>query len=177
MIYDEETLREQFEVYREYAQKRLKVNQTHKVRLPSFTEDVSENIIKFLIRNKLGDKTCKWECETGDLVSDLLGKIECKCFTSNGPLSFSPTSDWDVIFFLDATSHFKDNFILYRINLKKTSDIWKSIPVNKSQCFNDQCEEKRRPRITWKQIYSKIPEYCQKIYEGDFEGIFTAIGE
>jgi hypothetical protein len=41
------------------------------------------------------------------------GFQECKCFTSDGPLSFTPSSNWDVIYFLDARDWLNDNFILY----------------------------------------------------------------
>lgn len=143
-----------------------------KARRPNFPEDMSENIIKFIIQNKLGDKTSRWNCE-GDLLSEKEGIQECKCFTSAGPSSFSPNPKWDIIYFLDATKWQEDKFILYRVGLKAKSDQWKNIKVNKTMTFNTQCMQGRRPRINWKYLKPQIEEFCTLVYEGTFEGIFT----
>jgi hypothetical protein len=38
--------------------------------------------------------------------------------------------------------------------------------MNNLEINNEQCNEKRRPHISWdKQIH----EYCEKIYEGSFD--------
>lgn len=102
--YSDELLKEQFELHKSYVNGRINttIQIGVKIRLPSIPEDISENIIKNIIRNKLNDKTSRWDCKQGDLESKKEGKQECKCFTSNGPLSFTPSSDWDVIYFLDA---------------------------------------------------------------------------
>ena len=52
--------------------------------MPSIPEDISENLIKFMI-HKYGDISSNWSCKTGDLLSSIEGKQECKCFTSDGP--------------------------------------------------------------------------------------------
>jgi hypothetical protein len=144
-----------------------------KVRFPSIPEDISENIIKFIIHSKLNDKTSNWSCKRGDLVSEKEGKQECKCFTSDGPPSFTPTSQWDVIYFLDARNWLHNKFILYRIPLKRTSDEWKNIKVNKKETFNDQCKQGRRPRITWESLHPQVSKYCTEVFNGTFEEIFT----
>ena len=100
------------------------------------------------------------------------GKQECKCFTSDGPPSFTPSSEWDVIYFLDARKWLNNHFILYRVSLKRTSDEWKNIKVSKSQTFEDQTKQGRRPRITWESLKPQIEPYCEKVYEGIFEDIF-----
>ena len=172
--YTQLILKEQYDLFKSYVNKRIEITKkiNLKVRLPTFPEDISENISKFIINNKLDDKTSTWECKKGDLNSKKEGIQECKCFTSNGPSSFSPTSDWDVIYFLDARNWLNDNFILYKIELKKTSDEWKNIKVNKKETFEDQCKQKRRPRINWDSLYPQIKEHCVKVFDGKFEEIF-----
>jgi len=177
--YTQEFLKEQFALHMKYTEGRINTSKRAgiKVRLPSIPEDITENIIKFIIHNKCGDLTTSWNCKTGDLVSKKEGKQECKCFTSDGPLSFTPTSDWDVIYFLDARNWLNNKFILYKSSLKKSSTKWKQIKVNKNQTFNNQCDEKRRPRLSWELLYSQIVPDCIKIYEGSFEDIFIASNE
>ena len=174
--YTQELLNEQYMLHKQYVNGRIDTTKKTgvKVRLPSIPEDISENIIKFIIRNKLHDNTTRWDCKKGDLHSQIEGKQECKCFTSDGPSSFTPSSDWDVIYFLDARNWLiYDKFILYRIPLKRTSNEWKNIKVNKTQTFEDQTKQGRRPRISWEFLQPQISLYCNKVYEGSFEDIFS----
>jgi len=144
--YTEDLLKEQYLIHKSYVKGRIETTKKIgvKVRLPSIPEDISENIVKYIIINKQNDKTCIWNCKVGDLYSTIEGKLECKCFTSDGPPSFTPSSDWDVIYFLDARNYINDRFILYRIPLKRTSEEWKKIKISKTQTFDDQTNEKRR---------------------------------
>ena len=148
-----------------------------KVRLPCIPEHISENIVKQIIHNKLNDATSRWDCKMGDLHSRKEGKQECKCFTSDGPPSFTPSSEWDVIYFLDARNWLSDAFILYRIPLKRTSEEWKNIKVSKTQTFEDQAKQGRRPRITWESLHPQIEAHCTKVYEGTFDDIFILRGD
>jgi hypothetical protein len=177
--YTPELLKEQYSLHKSYVNHRIdttkKIGVT--VRFPSIPEDISENMIKQIIINKLNDTTTRWDCKNGDLQSMKEGKQECKCFTSDGPPSFTPSSDWDVIYFLDARQWLNDNFILYRIPLKRTSDEWKNIKVNKTQTFEDQTKQGRRPRITWMSLKPQIESYCSKVYEGTFEDMFIVTTE
>jgi hypothetical protein len=172
--YTKKLLIEQYNLHKTYVLGRI--NTTHEirvnVRLPSIPEDISENIVKYIIHNKLLDITSRWNCKKGDLQSLKEGKQECKCFTSNGPLSFTPSSEWDVIYFLDARKWLIDHFILYKVSLKRTSEEWKNIKVSKSQTFEDQTKQGRRPRITWEALNPQIEPHCKKVYEGIFEDIF-----
>ena len=172
--YSEELLKEQFAIHKSYVEGRIHttIKIGVKVRLPCIPEDISENIVKNIIRNKLNDKTSKWDCKKGDLESQKEGKQECKCFTSDGPPSFTPSSDWDVIYFLDARKWLNDTFILYKVSLKRTSTEWKNIKVSKTQTFEDQTKQGRRPRITWESLHPQIETYCSKVYEGTFDNIF-----
>ena len=175
--YSEELLKEQFALHQLYVNGRINttIKIGVKVRLPCIPEDISENIVKHIIRNKLNDKSSRWDCKKGDLESQKEGKQECKCFTSNGPLSFTPSSDWDVIYFLDARDWLNDIFKLYRISLKRTSTEWKNIKVSKTQTFEDQSKQGRRPRITWESLYPMIESFCSKVYEGTFANIFIPL--
>ena len=169
--YTSEILKKQYYLHKNYVLSRKDI--LIKIRLPSIPEDISENIIKFII-HKNGDLTSTWNCVSGDLFSDLEGKQECKCFTSDGPLSFTPSSEWDSIYFLDARNWLNESesMILYKVSLKKSSEEWKNIKVNKNQTFDDQCKQGRRPRISWDSLYPQVSDYVEKIYSGTFEEIF-----
>lgn len=177
--YTKELLKEQYLLHKTYVKGRI--NTTNrigvKVRMPCIPEDISENIIKLIIHNKLNDTTSRWNCKTGDLFSQKEGKEECKCFTSNGPLSFTPSSHWDIIYFLDARDWLNDIFTLYRVSLQRTSTEWKNIKVSKTQTFEDQTNQGRRPRLNWETLYPQIRTYCNKVYEGTFEDIFIHLVE
>jgi hypothetical protein len=172
--YTPEVLREQYSTHKQYVIARTESTKKTgvKVRLPSIPEDISENFLKFVIHNHLGDTTSRWDCNNGDLLSEKEGKEESKCFTSDGPPSFTPSSEWNVIYFIDAREWLSDKFVVYRIPLKRTSDEWKNIKISKTQTFEDQIKQGRRPRIPWTKLYPQIASHCTKVYEGTFEGIF-----
>ena len=130
-------------------------------------EDISENIIKFILYMR-GDKTVKW-LPGCDLISKIDGCIECKSFSSKGPISFSPTSSWDILYILDATEWLDEKFILWKCELPK--DKWTIVKVNNTQTFIDQCIQGRRPRIGWSKLHSQITVYCTNIFQGTFTDI------
>lgn len=171
-IYTKEILETQYALHKAYVMGRIETTKKIgvKVRLPSIPEDISENIIKQIIRNKLHDSTSSWDCK-GDLQSKKEGKQECKCFTSDGPLSFTPSSEWDIIYFLDARNWLQDQFILYRSALKRTSVEWQNLRMSKTQTFEDQTNQGRRPRIGWESLFPQIQPHCTKVYEGTFENL------
>lgn len=173
-LYTSETLRYFYQFHKQYfigvceGEKAFKT----RVRRPNMPEHISENIIKFIIHNKLGDTSSTWNCANGDLLSKVEGKQECKCFTSDGPLSFTPSSKWDVIYFLDSRKWIEDHFVLYKVNLKQASPEWRAIKMNKTETFGEHADAKRRPRITWDALYPQIASRCTKMFEGTFEDIF-----
>jgi hypothetical protein len=171
--YTKEILKQQYEMHKNYVINRKNSSKLLNIsfRLPCIPEDISENMIKFII-HKNGDVTSSWDCK-GDLLSSIEGKQECKCFTSSGPISFTPSSEWDSIYFLDATQWLNDSFKLYKFPYKRTSDEWKNIKVNKNQTFEDQSLQGRRPRINWSGLYPQIKEKCSLIFEGSFEDIIV----
>lgn len=153
------------------------------VRMPIMDEDISENIIKFIINYKLGDPSCKWtkgiakkgDKISGDLISATTGAIECKCFTSDGPISFGPTEKWNEIYFLDARETMENRFKIYRVPLANSSDTWKSLNISKTQTFEDQCKQARRPRIIWESLYPQIETHASLVFEGSAEDIFALL--
>ena len=171
--YTKEVLQEQYNIHKNYVINRKESSKKLEIefRLPCIPEDITENMIKYII-HKNGDKTSKWSCKTGDLLSDNEGKQECKSFTSDGPISFTPSSDWDNIYFLDARNWLQNKFILYKVNLKRTSNEFSNIKINKNQTFIEQCNQGRRPRINWNALYPQIQNNCTKIFDGTFEDIF-----
>lgn len=146
------------------------------IRHENIREDISENIVKFIIINYENDKTCKWAKainKNGDLYSEkYLYPIEVKTFASDGPTTFGPDKKFNVIYFLDMRKWKEDIIILWKVNLSSDSIEIKNIKMNKHQTHFDQCIEGRRPRISWDTLYPQISEHCIKIYEGTFENIF-----
>ena len=141
-------------------------------------EDVTENIVKFIIINYDKDASCKWakaiKCH-GDLCSDkydIETPPEVKAFTSNGPCSFGPDKKFGVLYFLDMRDWLNNKFVLWKVSVSSDSPEWHNIKMNKTQTLKDQCEKGIRPHISWENIYSQIPDKCVKVYDGTFEGIF-----
>jgi hypothetical protein len=142
-------------------------------------EDVTENIVKFIIQNYDNDLSCKWAKGVGikgDLYSDKYDvsfPIEVKAFTSNGPSQFGPKKKFGVLYFLDMRNWLSDRFILWKVNLTSESPEIKQIKMNKTQTHEEQCSSGRRPHISWDKLYPQIMDYCVKVFEGPFEDIFT----
>lgn len=173
--YTPELLKKTYQAHKLYVENLLSIRaETNvKVRLPNMPEHISENIVKFIIHHHAGDKTSSWNCKKGDLYSQVEKQQECKTFTSDGPPSFGPNEEWDVIYFLDARKWLEDRYVLYRVGLSNRSDEWRNIKVNKQQTFADQCQQNRRPRITWDALYPQIASHCTKVFEGSFTSIFS----
>jgi len=181
-LYTEEILRGEFQTHKEYVLKRKQTKEKTglDIRMPNMPEDISENITKFIIHHHVGDISSKWTKGikgkgpkiTGDLISDMEHTQEVKCFTSDGPPSFGPKENWDVIYFLDARDWLNERFVLWRVPLKNVSAEWRSVKMNKDQTHEEQSEEGRRPRITWESLYPQIKEHAGKVFEGTFDEIF-----
>lgn len=183
--YDASTLKECYALHKTYVNGRIAIRHktTLPIRLPNMPEDISENIVKFILHNHPGefkDTTSRWakslpkkKANSGDLFSEKEGTQECKCFTSDGPPSFGPNEKWDVIYFLDARAWLDDKFVLWRIPLTNTSPEWKAIKMNKTETNEEQSAQGRRPRITWDSLYPQIKTHCTKIFDGTFDEIFN----
>ncbi len=174
--YTEDVLKRRWNMFYRHLnaiERLLKDHPNIKFRMPNMPEDISENIIKFIIKNKLRDSTTHWNTNSGDLYSNVEGKQECKCFRSDGPISFGPTESWDVLYFLDARN--TRNLALWRVNLTNTSRDWLDINLTKTtkNTYEKYCGQGKRPRITWKELYPQISEHATLVYEGPFHGIFS----
>jgi hypothetical protein len=178
--YTSDILRIRYNMYRDNYIKTMGIIKETElpIRHQNPPEDITENIVKFIIINYDNDPSCKWAKGIdmkGDLYSDkypidLLPEV--KAFTSGGPSSFGPKKKFGVIYFLDMRLWLNDTFILWKLNLSNESPEWKHIKMNKTQTHEEQCEEGRRPHISWDKIYSQLPDKCIKVYCGNFEGIF-----
>ena len=142
-------------------------------------EIISENAIKFFIKNHL-----KKECHNaliGDLVvkeNNNYSKIECKCFTSNGPISFGPTEKWDKLIFLDSRKWLDNQFIIIEVNLSNTDKNWKEIIFNKNEneTYESKCKKGVRPRMNWYALEKildqpNLKENKKILYSGTFENM------
>ena len=178
--YTNEILKRRYKSFRLYIDETHKIKQlcnNEKIRMFGLPEDISENIIKQICNNKLNDVSTSRVSTTGDLSSIKEGKQECKCFTSNGPISFSPSSNFDVLYLLDARNWLNDKFILYKCPHGNKSETFKNIKINKNQTFEDQCNQKRRPRITWNSLSIQLKPSYIKVYDGTFDNIFIPLEE
>jgi hypothetical protein len=138
-----------------------------KIRNDNFPSEISENIVKYAMFKKYNIMP-SWDTKCGDLMI-LNYKIEVKAFSSIGPSSFGPTEYWDCIYFLDAIDYVKYHFIVYEIKLASISDIWSNIKVNKSETMGDQIKQKRRPRLSFKNIKDQINGYVCVIFDGHID--------
>ena len=148
------------------------------IRHQNLPEDITENIVKFIIINHERDLSCSWAKSakiSGDLYSDkyIYAPIEIKAFMSDGPSSFGPRKKFGVLYFLDMRAWLNDIFILWKVSLTSDSLEWKNMKMSKSQTFEDQCKEGRRPHINWNTLQPQLQliNKCEKIYEGTFDGI------
>ena len=137
-----------------------------KHRLPNYPEDISENLVKHLIANIEGI-SCSRQKKVGDLLTNENKRIEVKCYTSTGPSSFGPNEQWDVIYFLDAQNFINGEYKLYKVNLKNTDEKFRKIPMNKTETYGDQCEQKRRPRISFEELRKHITNEVCEIFNGN----------
>mgnify|MGYP000961868958 CR=1 FL=1 len=171
-IVDEPTLEEiavLLDTFIEYGKHIETLKQKYKhFRMPNFPDEISENIVKFIIQNKTG-LTPMWRSCSGDLEHNNR-KVEVKCFTSLGPSSFGPTERWDEIYFLDATDYMKKNFKCYKVNMSNVE--FGNIHINRTQLYSDQCSQGRRPRISFGLIYKQLEkEKVEIIFDANMDKI------
>ena len=179
--YTHTILRKRYMMYRESYNNTAEIIKTTglPIRHQNPPEDITENIAKFIIKNYDNDPSCKWAKSigvTGDIYSEkytIESPAEIKALTSDGPSSFGPDKKFSVIYFLDMRKWLDDIFILWRVNLTSESSEWKELKMNKTQTFEQQCKQGRRPHIAWDKIYPQISNHCIKVFQGTFEGIFT----
>lgn len=182
--YTAETLRGKYTAFRVYYLSELTDQAELKTRMPNMPEHISENIVKFIIRNHLGIESywAKHVDKPGDLWSPTENVQECKCFMSDGPSSFGPDKVWDVAYFLDLRKWVADEIVLYRTALSPRDEQWQNIRMSGEhsrkkeggESWRDQCQTRgARPHIGWEALYPQIREHCTEVYRGSFEDIFS----
>ena len=145
-------------------------------RRPNFPENISENIV-ILHFNKHFESNLR-KLDSGDVgtfneVKNQVERVEVKCFTSDGPISFGPKEAWDHLVLVDGTRYAERYFVFYYVPFSNTSDIIQSIRINKTQTFGEQCLAGRRPRINPQALLSILGEddLVQKVSEGYIEDL------
>ena len=159
-----------FNTFKMYCAKRVSIylHKNKKARMPNFPEDISENIVRqYILQKEHCD--CIWTTQNGDLYKNTLKlRIEVKCFSSTGPTSFGPTETWDELYFLDATGYLDDLIKIYRIDIKSSDARFQNIKINKKETYGQQCDQKRRPRVSFSIIQNvlKNDNDFQLAYDG-----------
>lgn len=146
-------------------EKDLNKNLKHKkIRLSNFPSHISENIVKFCIKEKYSIYP-NWDTKIGDLC--LLNKqIEVKGFISKCPISFGPNEKWDILYIINGTRIFDKYFTIYEVKLSNNHPIFQNIKVNKKETYQIQCSQQRRPRITFDELYKQIGKDLNIIFKG-----------
>jgi hypothetical protein len=123
-----------------------------KIRSIGFSGELSENLIKYALIEQ-----CSLDCINSQIGGDLLTKkndkwvkIECKCFTSIGPMSFGPTENWEILIILDAILYKENKFTIYKINLSNTSEEWQNLKITQNKTFKEAIKNKNnRPHFSF----------------------------
>jgi len=147
---------------------KLKIKQ---MRRPNYPSEITENLVKFAIVKKYNVSPC-WDTKKGDLCLygirlEIKGSIN---LLNGGPSSFGPREEWDRIYFVDAVNCGVKKFRIYEIKLSNRSKIWQNIRVSKKQSYQEQCLQKRRPRITFIELIKQLPPNTVSIL---FDGFFN----
>lgn len=129
----------------------------------NFPEQLSQSLIMWMLA--FNDRECK-RCCPGDLVEGNQ-KRECKAFSSTGPLSFSPSSSWDIV--LDAREWQNDKYTLYEVNLTSLSPEWLGVKVNANDTFEKQAKAGRRPRLGWRTLYQQLEINTKVLFNGSID--------
>lgn len=156
---------------------------TVRFRNQNMPQEMSESLAIWIARLHPSYKYLRWSKGHGSLSGDAhipatsvtpLKKIEIKCFTSNGPVSFGPKERWDTILFVDARSYKSYHYSLYEITLNNDSPEFRALKVSKTQTYGDQCSQGRRPRLSFSQIQSQIgQDHCKLLWSGDIRDLLT----
>jgi hypothetical protein len=170
--YTLQVLKQHLNIHRKYLNRLDKLSNRYNVsfRKPIFPEAISENIIKHIIHKKYRYNVT-WDC-SGDLFSSEIGKIECKAFASDGPISFGHNQNWNIIYFLDLNDWYLNNNVkLYELKIKNNSTIWLNVQINKNETIQNIYLKKQRAKISWKNLYPQIQKYVDIVYDGNINNI------
>lgn len=169
-----EFIKEFLNIQKEHVNKlkTLENKYDHKIRSVNFPESLSELIIKIFI-NKIENRNCL-KAKIGDLICNE-EKIEVKCFTSNGPISFGPKENWNQIYFLDAINIFNinNNIKIYKCNLTNKDQLWLDIKINKNETFHDKCNRGCRPRLNFDSLQNQLLNHITLVYNDNVFNLLT----
>ena len=144
----------------------INLDKNAKIRRPNFPSEISENIVKYAINKKYKIMPV-WKLNGGDLTI-MNKKIEVKGFSKlEPPSSFGPTEKWDTLYFVDCCNYIKKHFQVYEIKLNNNSKIFRSLQINykKRETFENQCNDGKRPRISFLKIQQQLTnKYCKLIF-------------
>jgi len=113
----------------------------------NFPEYISENLARHILIKMNIDTNITRNTKTGDLKSDKYDKIEIKSVTSDGPMSFGPSENWNILVILKIDLN--DDFIIcYLVNLKNDNDIIQNIQLSKNETYGECCKKGKRPHIS-----------------------------
>lgn len=166
-------LLERVKLYLQYKKANNDINKKlskKKIRNENFPSDISENIVKFVIANK-NKVMPTWNTKKGDLVikeGEKIIQIEVKGFMSDGPSSFGPKEEWELLYFIDARDIINKKFKVYEIKLTNKSEIFRSIKLSQSETYGEIADSGRRPRGVFENIFQpQLGEHCKLIFDGN----------
>lgn len=149
-------------------------------RSPNFPEHISEPLVAYIIKKKE-----KEECvpsQYGDLYKpDINAKIEVKAFSSDGPISFGSTENWNQIYFLDLRKLKcidTGEIICHKLSISNKEVEWRDMKITKSKTFENACEKSlhgvpTRPRIGFKFLErQEIWKKSKEIFRGTIKELF-----
>ena len=138
-------------------------------------QDITENIVKFIIRKYDNDPTCKWSkssLKRGTFYSEKYNINSQPDVHIIGREIFAAKRYFGVMYFLDMSNWLiHDIIVLWKVNVTNESPEWTQLKLNNTT-IQESYANGKKPYISWKKIYEQIPDKCVKVYEGPFEGIF-----
>lgn len=136
-----------------------KILGTKKIRMPNFPSEISENLVRLMIK-KVTNIEYDWNTDIGDLyLSDGSTYLEIKAFSSLGPLSFGPTEKWNILYVLDSIDFMQKKFRLYKVNLKNTDLEWRNVIISGSNF--DKSDVKELPNNLEQLSLKELKNICK----------------
>lgn len=140
-------------------------------RVPNFPEPVSEQMVCFLLQ-RLRGWDVRWDpAMPGDLQWQD-SRLEVKCVSSAGPITFGPHEEWEKLYILEhmilrertrGRPH-KTRVCCWEIDARHDDALWNVVKVSKHCSFSQQRDQGKRPHITLERLKEQVPMH--KVFEG-----------
>lgn len=144
-----------------------KMKKYGKIRLPNFPECISEYVAYRSIQTFIYPEVrFSGKKESGDLIYGNK-KLEVKCFSSKGPISFSPVAKCSEFYIIDMTN--QPVYKIYRLSYSNKDKRWLNLKMNKNQTFEYQIKSGRRPRITFAELSKQLKSDLELIDVGNLK--------